>query len=375
MTHRYDITLATPTGIFIEETDEFSVLSYVKNVNGTGWFTIRLPAQSIDSSLLAVDQNVRIYRYTVAGLKQLDFFGFLRSWRVETDARLRDWVVMSGPDQNDLLTRRIVAYDADSALSEIKTSIALDDGLKDVFDTNFLASATDANRDISGYGTTVDTDETVGPSMGKEFSWRQVSRVIGDLNAASRMAGTEVFYEIAINSIGINGTPNLEFRTHINQPGINLTVGTANKPAIFSLQMGNLETPVLAYDYTREITVVYAGGKGEGAERTIIEVENADRVSASVWNRREAFINASNQTTTDGLTATAQALLDQKRPTKRFTGTLISNEQAPYNDLWGLGDKVSVAYKNERMDAVVRQVQVKVTPETENITARVNEYL
>jgi len=162
-----------------------------------------------------------------------------------------------------------------------------------------------------------------------------------------------------------------QFRTYTDQPGQDRTYDS-NNPVMFSKEWGNLSDPILRYDYTAEANYVYGGGQGEEANRTISEQSDLPRIGLSVWNRREKFADARNETTANGVANKAEAVLNDNKPLKRFTGTLLDTPQSRYGVDWFFGDKVEVSYRGIQFQGIIKALKIKLDREgNEIITAKV----
>ena len=345
---------------------------YVKAINGAGYFTLALPAHKSVDDLLTVDNFIQFWP-EINGRPLFDFIGFLRYWGWHGDDRGLIMTELGGPDQNDLLRRRIVAYKAGTSQTELSGSTLVDDGMKDIFYENFLAGATGA-RNIASLGITVDADQGAGPNLDRSFAWRRVVDILRDLNEASRAAGTEVFFEVVVASLDEKGHPSLEFRTYTGQPGSDKTSGSA-QPVIVGLEYGNLEIPQLIYDWRNTENYVYAGGQGEESDRNVQEVSNSDQIAMSPYNRCEGFAQANNESTNEGVQGAGYARLGKYAPIARFTGYILGTEQTPYGS-WGLGDRVTVVFRDHVVDAVIRRVEIMGRADTPTVArGYIEEYL
>jgi len=355
MTRSYEVWMGTDRGERLWLFDNYLDIEFVNRINGPGYFYMTIPATGFDTGLLRVDNLVQIWRKDYLGTNQLEFIGFLRRWKFVTIGAMTE-IELSGPDQNELLQRRIVAYAAGSANAAI--SVVADNGLKDIFDTNFLASATDAAREIQALGVTVAEDLSAGSKVDKAFAWRNVLEVMQDINEVTRTQADEVFFNVALVGVDEDSVPSFRFTTYTGQPGSDRTVNGTD-PVIFSLELGNLRDPVLDYDYTYEENYIYVGGQGEGAARNIVEVTDTDRTGTSQWNRREGFADARHVNDNANLTEEGQQRLSEMRPRVRFSGKLLDSEQTPYR-FWLLGDKVTVYYLGRELDVLIRSVYFRV---------------
>lgn len=371
MAVEYAVWLCDDVGKRIQPIDNIIFMEYVKVVNAPGWFTVQT-GQEFDPALLALDRQIHIERRPrYRDRMSIDFVGFLRHWQYLHEASVTQFV-LSGPDQNEFLQRRIVAYAAGT--DNAQTSKAADDGLKDIFETNFLGSATDSDRDISGLGggVTVQSDAGDGPTITKGFSWRNVHMVMTEIAEAAKTAGTEVFFELAVNDVDEDtGQLSFEFRTTANKPGLDSTDSSGLPPVIFGRKFGNITAVSLSYDYREEYNYVYAGGQGEGAKRYIAESSNQERIDASTWNRRELFADARNEEANNAVDDVADAKLAENRPRIRFEATIQDTEQARYGIDWRLGDKVTIREFGRKFDGFIRRVHIKFDNGQEDINVKV----
>ena len=291
--------------------------------------------------------------------------GFLRKWVVTTTEAGESIIYLSGPDQNELLKRRIVAYPSGSeetyASKDASGNQTADGAMVAIARENLGPDATDTDRDYSANGFDVKWDDNRGPTIQKAFAWKNADRVLSEFGQTARAMGTEIFYGIHPVGVNADGTVVLKFMALDQPPGGDRSWKSEPlaKSMIFGLRWGNLLNPAIEYDYSNEVNYVYAGGPGEGLERQVVEVEDATRVSTSAWNRREAFADARQAKTTAEITAKANEVLNAGRPRIRFTGTILSTEQTPYGE-WELGSRVTIEYRNLKFNGLVRNVQVSV---------------
>ena len=367
----YTIEFANDRGETIFLIDKHFGFQYSKSINGAGWFS--LPIGFVDPRYLSVDNMIKFYRKAPGKAESIDFLGFLRKWSFTTSNRGNDTLYLSGPDQNDLVNRRIIAYAAGAAEASAKVG-NVDDEIKAVVREN-LGSLADADRDITSLSFSIQIDTSDGPTISKGFAWRKLDKVIGDLNKASRTDGNEVFWFIRVAGFDNAGMPNLELVTKIGQSGNDKRWNSTQtrRPMLFGLAYGNLQSPTLQFDYSDEANYAYVGGQGEGSSRIITEVQDSSRINASVWNRREMFVDARNQTTTAGMTAVANEKLASRRPKVRFSGEILSTEQTPYGS-WGLGDLVTIQHAGYEFNAMIKNVLITVTPSGQETIRSQMEY-
>ena len=334
---------------------------YVKRVNGVGWGAFRLGLGNFDPDTLRKDYQIQVWRKSAKSAVYLDALYFIRKWSIEYSAG-RYTVIIQGPDQNDLLRRRIIAYPAGDAKAKAVGG-TVGDEMKDIFNENFIGGATDTSRSWAGQGLTVQADLGDGPVIEKGYAWRNALTVLQELNEMSRANDDEVFFALELDSIdGVADTANFVFNTYSDQPGANKVFGTGNAMT-FSPDWGTLDDVKITHDYYREISYVYAAGQGEGAEREIQEVSDTELINASAFGRIEGFKDARNEPTAARVLDAAQAKLSAGRPRVFFMGTLKDAEGFRYGSDWVLGDRITAAILGKTFDGVIRTVSIKLNSE------------
>jgi len=348
----YEIWLRNASGTLIGSVQEIQSFSYARVLNNVGAFTLVVPAPTGVNNF-GLDYRVEFWREspTVRGAAlRLEFAGMIRRWTYDTDTKGKSIMKVSGIDWIHLLERRIVAYAAGSA--QAAKTAKIDDLMKAIVRENLGASAV-AARDWTSMGFTVQPDLGQGVSNTKGFSWRNVLTVLRDLADQSVVDGTAVYFDV--EPVGAN----LEFRTYSPLHGYDRGPSSA-KPLTLSVEFGTLDTPSLDVDRASEISYVYAGGQGEGAARTVVEVSDAARVGESAFNRCESFADARNEATVAGVTSAANAALQAGRPVKKFGGKIIDTEGAVYGVDWSFGDRVAANYQGVTYAAIIRALAVAV---------------
>jgi len=360
----WEIWLGDPQGFRVAQASNILSLDCARVINDIGAFALTLPGD-FDPRYIIRDGIVEILRNPGAGVARWVSVGFIRAITYAEDARGEDVIILEGPDQNDLLNRRIVAYAAGSAQAE-KTDFA-DDMMKDIIREN-MGSGAIAARDWSSYNFGVAADLGAAPSITKGFAWRNVLKVLRDISASSESAGTRLYFDLQ-PYMATTTQVGFSFITSTEQLGVDRT---GADQIIFSKEWGNLSDPELLFDYTREENYIYVGGQGEEAARDIVEVSDSPRIGMSIWNRREAFEDARHVTysATAELEAVGNAALAAGKPQLRFRGKLLNTPQTRYGIDWEFGDKVVVSYRGFQYDTHIRAVSFHVDKNGEQIFAR-----
>lgn len=375
MSATYELWYTDDAGNHLELLDIFISFDYVKVMGDVGIGSFRLPYDATRLyTLPRRDRRIHVWRKAAGRRAELECVCFVRRWAFDTDADGVTTLTLTSVDSNDLLKRRIVAYYSGSAQATM-TDYA-DDIMKEVVRDNLGADAgTDydgnpvSGRDMSDLGVTVAGDLSDGPSITSEFAWKNVLSTLQDLQAASRAAGTEVYFLMYAN------TPTaFVFETRTGQPGRDRTQTTGENPLLFGIGYGNVRNPSLVYDYMDEENHIYAAGSGQDAQQAVAEVSDTDRINASRWNRREGYASASVTDDANALTTAGNARMTEARPRVTFMADLIDTEQAPYGggDGWRVGDKITVSHLGIQFDAIILSAAVAVGEDgEETITGRV----
>lgn len=330
-------------------------------LNDAGWFTI-VASGDFDPQLLGVDKLVEFWRQPVGGEDTLLAVGFMRYWEwAETDGV--EIVRFGGPDQVELLDRRIVYYAATTSESS-KEAMDSDDMIKEIVRENHVYATAGVDdysraRGFPAANFTCDPDEGAGYNMSRDFAWRDALPTIQEIAESSYSYGVPLFFDVVPN-----GPAQFTFRTWINVRGIDRTIGAGIIPILFSKEAGNLADPVLRFDYIDELTYVVGGGQGEGTDREI-DPENFViaqlREGESIWNKRESFQDAREcGRIRECIAARAFQKLQEHRAKMVFSGRLLDMPQSRFGVDWGFGDKVTSRYRGFDFDGYVRSFTIRV---------------
>jgi hypothetical protein len=347
--------------------DDFAALNYAQRTNALGSFSLAVPASTFNISYAHLDGRIIVWRTPIDGHPYIDFAGLIRGvTRQYRDGQAH--VVLGGPDYNDLLRRRVVAYAATT--SEARKADQADDMMVEIVDENLGASAA-AGRDITALGFSVAASPSAGTIVRGDFSYKNVLDTLQAVSDASRATpGTQAFFGV----VPINSGWEMEFRTNVPQWGQDHAApGGAHGPVIFSLEHGNMANSMLEWDRREETTVVYGGGQGEGLAQPVVEVADAAREAKSPLNRCESFVNVNAPTTLE-LIDGANAKLDEHFVKRRFTFDTVEVPSTRYGLHWGFGDAVTAVYAGEEHVLHVAAVEVSVEGKRETVRPYFEEF-
>jgi hypothetical protein len=337
------------------------MLTYTKVVNAVGAFEVSLRASDLDGLAMQddfLDWRVVVSR-SVEGKKALDFAGFVRGVTYDYNDRGQS-VTLSGPDYNELLTRRVVAYGPDEAEAK-KASTAADDLAKEIFSENFGGDAT-SDRDLSDAGVSIEGDVGAATATSKSCSYDNVLKVLQEIARASRSTeSTAMFFEVVPTGEGWN----MRFQTNIAQLGRDHRLPNgADGPVIFAVERGNMTDVELELDAFGEETFVYGVGPGGSLPAN---VSDADRIGRSLLNRREAYVDGSNYETTAKLESFCQARLRKGVPVERFSWRPVQIDGSAYGIDYGFGDRVTALFLGRQYDVHISTVTVTLSGAGESV--------
>jgi len=346
-------------------------LTWARRLNAVGAFTLKFAAGEFPRAWFALDNRVEVWRRPAEGVLDLLLVGFCRYLEQGTQGN-DAYVVLGGPDANDLLARRIIAYAAGSAGAS-KSGYA-DNVAKAFVRENLGASAPvsglGVTRDMSSLGFTVAADLSAGYNvLYKDASRQEVLKTVQEICTASTNLGSRLYFDV------VSPTPDtFEFRTFVGQRGVDHRYPTSNDPVMLSAELGNLLNPVLVQDWRNEATYCYAAGQGEGALRLVVELQAGARILQSAWNTRETLFDGRNYADTGSLTVAGEGRLRELRPARKFSALMADTAGFRFGRDVGLGDLVTAIYDGEQYDCEIAAAGATMSADGEKLTVRL-EYL
>lgn len=358
----WEIYLSTARGSRVRMVEDAIAWTLVKNANQVGEFALQVPFRGSGQDW-PVDGVVEFWR-AGGGSLRLEGIGFVRKLDYR-QGESETILTVSGPDQNDLLNRRIVAYNANTSYTN--KSNQADDMMRDVVRENLGASATDATRKWDGIGLSVESDLTLGPSIDLAFSRAGVLETLQKAAKASEQGGTALWFQLKPGwSSGL-----LTLRFEVRKDYLGRDRVSEGTPVVFGEELGNLAGAMLVEDYGEEVNYVYGGGAGNDDARYVYGLGDDGRIGRSVWNRREGWVDARNCTTEAEVQSKVKAALENGKPKLRFSGSLLEIENMRYGRDWDWGDWVSCSFVGKQFSGMVQAVRLEVDEQgNETIEAR-----
>jgi hypothetical protein len=355
MAEIWQVYLKGADGTLADIVDAYDSLLFTKRVNASGAWALRF-AQLADESaaafavrcgLWALDAQVEFWQYDAdVGIDwRMDFAGFVRwqRWYVTTDGAVTFEV--GGRCYNDLLNRRIISAAAGSAHAAWAATAA-ETVMKDIVTYQVGASA-GAGRVTTGLS--VEADGADGSSITLSRAYRNVLEALRDVS---------VLGDGDFDTVG-TGAATWEFRYYDGQLGTDRSA-----TVIFALERGNMGEPELSIGRQDEVNAVLVGGQGEGAARSLVWRTDSTLYDDSTWNRCEQFVQATNETTTNGLNSAGDKALDAGRPKWELAFTVLQTPGCAYGLHYFLGDLVTAKFLSYSGTKKVTGVTVSVAADS-----------
>lgn len=354
----YDIYIYQHDGTRVMLLTRYEYLEYTQRISDSWNHIIRLRYGPEDDDLaffrntLVRDYIFEIYRTDpVTDVRTLVYEGFHRTLVDQITQNGEVILTLYGQGYTSLLKRRIIIPAAGNDTSD-KTGVA--GTAMQAYVTDQCISPTDATRIVTGL--TNDGSSNVGATA--TYSARYTILYTALDNLAQQGA---VDFGVVKNTTV--GTFLFKVRTLW---GTDRRVGNSggNPPTIFDVSLNNMLIPILSKKGTDEVNHVYVGGTGQGANRVIQEEKNAAAEAVSPWNRAEAFVDARNETTANGLTTRGQAYLANNEATNELT----FNIQQTFGSRWirdyNLGDIITAIYGAFTFTKKINKISVVVSSGT-----------
>lgn len=352
----YSVYLNDPFGTRLADASKFITLSYTRVVNDVGSLTIVLPGDFPMQYVRAPDGRIEVWRRLDSGREYLetDTIWLIKKVSQRLDAKGIKTIVIEAVTPLHLLREpgRFVNYVAGSAQASYSAAAA-DNQIKAVARQNIGSSASGA-RNLSSY-ITIDGDLGQAASIAKSFAWRDCLKVMQEFADASTQAGSYCAFDIVAT------TPDtLSFRTFAQQRGVDHRFPGGNNPVLLSPEMGNLGETTLTQDWSEEVTYALAAGQGEESERLTAASQDTTRQNASPFGLRELFVDATQYSSTTGLSNEAAAAVRRGRPRQVFRGRVLDTQDTQYGVHWGWGDFVTAQAFGQLIDCRIDAITVTV---------------
>lgn len=329
MSAEYRLDIHTAAGVKTAEVTDFLSLGYQRRINAPGLLTFSLPGDHRAISGLEHNGEIIVYRRNPAmGLSwTADFWGLYRAQRRwYTD---HDLFEARCPGILTMLSWRIVAWYAGVANRSSFQNAKAETVMKTLVSYNAGSNATTGNGRIRNgtiTGLSVQADGAGGNTISIDCAW---DNLLDTLQKVAGIGGGDF-------DLVKTDTQAWEFRWYSGQRGTDRTA-----TLLIALERGNMAEPEYEYDRLEERTVAIVAGQGEGTQRAVV-VRTGPDYSAS--NDIELFVDARNNTTSEGLNASGDTRLREARARQAFGFKILQLPSCYYGVHYNLGDLVKAQY-------------------------------
>lgn len=376
MPANYQVVVQNTTGVPVDTFDRFIDLSYARRFNTMGSLILTIP-DIITPGYINRDFRLLVYRSVDDRPPYLDMDAFWLVRKITYNSDDRTWTIRAD-DPLSILKRRIVGYKEGTEYANknsdvhIGTTFYADDLIKEFVREN-LGSDTfvpvtgpspDPDRDLSDY-LVIDVDRTEGPAMEKDAAFQNILSVCQDIAKTSAQLGINLYFDIIVRPDG-----SLFFKTWTSIRGSDRGASSAS-PLIFYPDH-NLEKLTLEWDYSEEISFIYAGGEDSGEYRLIVRDGDSDRAAVSPWNRNEKFLDLRDTGNISVMDDEIDAALYGGRGRLRIVGSPIEVSGTQYGVDYLYGDVVQATVMGYSFDSTIDSVSVRVADSGEEISVQLS---
>ena len=362
MTTNYSLYLYTPTSTLLKVITNYTSLHYVRSVNQVGTLVFTISRSLIDSTFLKKDGRLEIWRSLSSSSEYLETKTqwFIRNIQYDVDAQLYTITALSALC---LLDRRIIAYDSGTSYSDKfgypATLIQL------YVIENLGSSTTDTARNWSNFiSVPTPTLDTFSFTQWQQ-SRKSLLSTIQDIAQDSAQNDAPLFFDLEYDP----GSKLFTFLTFTQQRGIDHSTGQSI--ITLSPEFGNLAEVTIEDDYTNEITQVYVGGKGLGADISITSASDSTRINESPFGRIETFVSTQSTNSAYAIPALATQTLREGRPRRIVSGRIINRAGTEYGVNWNWGDRIKVQIDEQVYTARIDTIEVDISGGKETINAQI----
>lgn len=320
--------------------DDFSSLSAVCRFNDVGTWELILDYRAASvPELLAEGSGIEIRR---------DDFVVMTgpTTRLKRDrADDKNLLTISGVDDNVWFQRRVAHPQPASTAPPYST---VDDDARSGVGSTIIWQYVNVNLGPGAITPrqlptlTMATDPLVGATVSGKARYDILLDLIQDLAIAAGDLGFRI----------VQVDDGLEFQVYEPED--------KSSSVVLSEGFGNISS--FSYERTApDYTYVYGGGDGEGKLRTI--VEGSDPEGLATWGRIERLVDARQQDTGPSVSQQITTALAENSEKTSLDVTPVETTNLKYGTHYQLGDIVSVVVDGVVVSDIVRQVEIKLTPD------------
>lgn len=375
MATRYQIRLLDQAGAQVALLTEWRTLEYTKRVNRMGSYSLTVDGDLPVVDDFVLDGYVEILRRDIDAVPSfgwtLDFEALQRTEQRATASNGLSTFLSSGSGYNGLLARRRVLYRASTAGAD-KSGVG-ETVMKAYVNQNAGPGAI-APRLFNGVtpGLTIQVDGAAGAAWEGSRPFRSLLDVLREIADATSVDFQVVGTGPATFEFQAQAKPIGDDRTNVGIDPLTGLNAAGNAPVIFSLDLGNMQTPSYSIVRGAEVTAAIVLGQGVEGSREVIQRTSA-AINDSPLNRIESVSNANEESATAGLNSVGDAVLEKLQAKESFDFQTLQIPGLLYGRDYFLGDLVTARYKTIERQKQIIGVTINVTEGQETITIEVGD--
>lgn len=363
----YQLTVRDPaTGAVrtVLSGEAFDDCKYSRILNDIGLFAMTLPRNPDWADVFTLDALIDIERTSpLTGILQVEETYLTRLLHRFREGNVERFVV-GGLSLNHLLSRRVIDPTNDPlAAGGYSTKAGPSDVILAAYANEQCGSLAAAARQFPNFQ--VGAVGGVGAPAGKRLRYENLLEVFQDVANQANSNTDFLIYRLVDNitrlQIGPIGTDKTRTR---NYPGFPFVEVNPIR--------GNLVDPSLLIDRKDEQNYVYALGQGPGENRIVFQLQGLG-VYDSPFNRIEFTTDVRTAERGDNTTIATQArsALFEKQAIREFTFQPSADKPGNvYRQDWDIGDILTCAWDDEKLDLRVREVEITLDSGGETITPK-----
>lgn len=362
----YTVTAQDPFGHGLVNVPRIEELRAAMAVNSVGTATLVLPDKYLPSYWRR-DMRFKFYRKAYGGARYLlgNTVWFARRFKQSWTGKF--WEI-SLKDCNTILERPLIAYKQETTYAE-KTAINGNDDTAEVLMKSFVREnmgglVVDQNRNL-GFHFRVEDNKNIGPIVEKTASYTELFSTLTGLANDSAERGTKLYFDVAPgpNTVTTQFPEEFTFRVWRDYPG-------TDRSGVVNFTPQNLTGIELEWNYEDEVTVVYAGGMGQGATRLVVEEKDDSRIRQSPFGRRETFIEVDNVDVESVLRDEAKAKLYKYTPKVVLMARVVDTPQLQFGRDYFYGDLVQSTVGSLSFTPLIDAFSVSFAGQKEDLDVR-----
>jgi len=287
--------------------------SFSQSINSQGAFRLRINANSKQAEEIELGQIVYL---------EPEMCGYINRIERISEKNVSDEVLsISGIALKDTMKSRIT-YPPSGQESYSYTETKADSIACDLID-KLLINPTDSRKKVSIFK--LDGISAIGSEM--------------DFSTRLKPLDSQVYELLSYDNLGLKCWIDLDAKTACFKvfEGVDRTINQMENPrAVFSLDMGTLQSSIVFQNSSSYRSDGYFGGAGTGTSRTIIELPDSNTFTG--LDRWETFIDIRDASTSDELEARGNILLTEFDRVYSVKGGVDTSDKMEYD----IGDFVTI---------------------------------